>query len=281
MNNNHASCFAPGQLSMNYDPSAHASNGQSVNIYLRLFNTYDTISVNKFLNFPPVNFTVSLWLKCTVLGPNLPNYAFALWDPVNGAVFQIMWRNFQQISVTMDLNNQIEVDLNPVGVWNHVAVTWQSFDGSTNIYSNGILIGSGTLGKGYAFSNTTALQIGNYASYNDIGKCFRGNIDEVQIAQRVLSLWEISALSQGVYTCFGYMSNSSSVCSSEGQCIATNVCDCNTGYAGPDCSSFACIENDNCSGNGICAGPSQCSCNPGWAGPDCATLTCCKSLYLL
>lgn len=76
------------------------------------------------------------------------------------------------------------VSLTPFNTWRHVVISAQS--GSTNLYVNGVLIGSSNL----AFStvnSTSNLHIGN--GYNS-GRFFKGAIDEVAIYNRALSATE-------------------------------------------------------------------------------------------
>ena len=39
-------------------------------------------------------------------------------------------------------------------------------------------------------------------------------------------------------TCFGISSTSSTVCSSRGKCVATDVCTCNSGWTGSKCTTY-------------------------------------------
>ncbi|VBB29508.1 unnamed protein product [Acanthocheilonema viteae] len=63
-------------------------------------------------------------------------------------------------------------------------------------------------------------------------------------------------------------------CSHNGQCIGLNVCHCNVGYVGPDCSQISCLALKNCSQNGYCIAPNICKCFDGWQQQDCSKPTC-------
>lgn len=79
-----------------------------------------------------------------------------------------------------------------------------------------------------------------------------------------------------LHTCFGVDS-----CLGQGDCIGPNICRCYSGWEGPNCSGPVCDGSLNgCNGNGQCVNPEQCSCNSGWLGygcdqPDCSSLNDC------
>jgi EGF-like domain len=65
-----------------------------------------------------------------------------------------------------------------------------------------------------------------------------------------------------------------SECSQHGSCILPDICRCDDGWAGPDCSRVSCSSIGECSGHGVCVGPNICSCDDGWASVDCSTPLC-------
>ncbi|KAG2377495.1 hypothetical protein C9374_009406 [Naegleria lovaniensis] len=84
----------------------------------------------------------------------------------------------------------------------------------------------------------------------------------------------------GPFKCFGYANGTiingvSVVCSSNGNCIGPDVCDCLEGWGGPKCDQPACdflVGVDACSGNGVCKrqnSASVCECNRGFNGTNC------------
>ncbi|KAL0487811.1 Wif1 [Acrasis kona] len=81
--------------------------------------------------------------------------------------------------------------------------------------------------------------------------------------------------------CFGITMGNSSICGGAGAgvCVATNVCQCNTGYSGNSCQYFNCsgVLNTNpsvCSGGGSCIALDTCQCNSGFSGSNCQYLSC-------
>ena len=63
-------------------------------------------------------------------------------------------------------------------------------------------------------------------------------------------------------------------CSSHGECVRPDTCECHPGWAGSLCSQFSCSQVYDCQGNGDCVGPNTCRCEEGWLPPDCSQPTC-------
>lgn len=59
--------------------------------------------------------------------------------------------------------------------------------------------------------------------------------------------------------------------------LGSNLCACNPGFLGADCSQFSCENLNNCSTNGYCVSFNVCKCFPGWDSEDCS-LPSCKQL---
>ena len=63
------------------------------------------------------------------------------------------------------------------------------------------------------------------------------------------------------------------VCENGGSCIGPDVCQCATGWAGPDCTSPMCAVA--CAAKQVCAGANRCVCKPGWGNfPSCDLPLC-------
>jgi len=74
--------------------------------------------------------------------------------------------------------------------------------------------------------------------------------------------------------CFGISSNSPSVCSGNGNCVANDLCDCQVGWKGTICDvpqCFGILGNSStvCSSHGACTAPDYCNCNSGYSGYKC------------
>ena len=72
----------------------------------------------------------------------------------------------------------------PLGVWTHVAVTYDAATTTMKLYKNGLLVASSSTMSTYG---TTYLQVGAYNSSN----LFDGDIDEVRVWDRALCIDEI------------------------------------------------------------------------------------------
>jgi hypothetical protein len=147
--------------------------------------------------------TVSAWIRPTTSGSggrgrivdkdnNDAGWFFSMYSPTNiqFAVDQFDGSNPSRISTaTVDLNR-----------WQHVVATW---DGSTvgsniHLYVDGVSADGGAVnGAGAPIDDSgTPLTIGNRSG--DLARGFAGDVDEVQIYNRVLSPAEIRNLAAGV-----------------------------------------------------------------------------------
>lgn len=62
-------------------------------------------------------------------------------------------------------------------------------------------------------------------------------------------------------------------CSLAGYCLDVGKqasCECFYGFDGPECQLYTCT--DDCSGQGTCVGPNICKCDDGWGGLQCSFL---------
>ena len=58
-------------------------------------------------------------------------------------------------------------------------------------------------------------------------------------------------------------------CWGHGLCVLPNMCECQSGWTGPECNQFTCVEYFNCHSLGVCVGPNMCECDDGRMAPDC------------
>lgn len=61
-------------------------------------------------------------------------------------------------------------------------------------------------------------------------------------------------------------------CENGGVCIATEQCQCATGWTGPDCAQPVC--DGGCPGSRLCLGAGLCACPPGYTGAQCDQPLC-------
>ena len=75
--------------------------------------------------------------------------------------------------------------------------------------------------------------------------------------------------------CFGVKANNAAVCSGHGNCIATDQCQCDSGWMKVDCSLTHCfgfssnLPDKVCSGRGTCVRQNKCHCSDGYRGHKC------------
>ncbi|EFC38199.1 predicted protein [Naegleria gruberi] len=80
--------------------------------------------------------------------------------------------------------------------------------------------------------------------------------------------------------CFNFGIDDKRACSSNGQCVAENTCNCNDNWGGDDCSIPSCFNisasstTTVCSGHGLCIDHNTCRCDTGWSGADCSIASC-------
>jgi hypothetical protein len=79
--------------------------------------------------------------------------------------------------------------------------------------------------------------------------------------------------------CFGRQKDDPQVCSQNGKCTDTDLCDCNTNWIGSQCNIPIChgIPGNHstvCSSRGNCLKPNTCTCTAGWTGDECQFPLC-------
>lgn len=140
--------------------------------------------------------TLSAWIKPSrlLLGRVLAkeDASRGRWIFIAGETGIAFAKDFSQ----QELRRQTVANLLPVGVWSHIAVTWDgsSQPGQIHLYLNAAEAAYSVTqeGKGTRMSDASIpLQIGNRA---DLGRGFEGAIDELRIYNRVLTAAEIGAL---------------------------------------------------------------------------------------
>ena len=62
------------------------------------------------------------------------------------------------------------------------------------------------------------------------------------------------------------------ICENGGRCVASDTCDCPTGWSGVDCTIPAC--STACGTNTVCTSPDTCTCKPGFEGASCDSPLC-------
>ena len=82
--------------------------------------------------------------------------------------------------------------------WHLVAVTWDSATGAVEVFVDGSSVFTGTLSTGHTIVGSGSFAVGNHqdgvGTFGTPGDELNGNIDEVMLFDRVLSLAEIQSL---------------------------------------------------------------------------------------
>jgi len=103
---------------------------------------------------------------------------------------------------------------------------------------------------------------------------------EVGIASRIFDHSDSTGVGSVLFvpflntSSFQFSCLSLSECSGHGACIYVDVCLCDAGWSGLDCSEFSCVDVYGCSNRGRCVGPNLCQCTSGWLQPDCSRASC-------
>ncbi len=142
---------------------------------------------------PDSAFTIEAWVRV----PDQDGTAATLLSYLDdGADGSILVRNAANLRVKVDGNNS-----GPLGVsfddgkWHHLAVSWQSSDGSLLVYKDGVLEASATVSQGGAVESEGILVIGQ--TLEDDGtftdQALTGLVDEVRVWDEVRNGVDIAA----------------------------------------------------------------------------------------
>ena len=149
------------------------------------------------------------------------------------------------------------------------------------------------IATGYEFSIAKTQNEIYVFGHNDQGQLGIGNtIDQYSpvLVQSISSYSTQKVIAGNYHTiammpitfCFGIEQYDTSVCSSNGNCIAADTCSCNRGYLGIQCNleyNTTCaglkpIDPNVCSGVGNCVQNNNCTCPFGYSGNNCQYFTC-------
>ncbi|UCE38011.1 MAG: PKD domain-containing protein [Thermoplasmata archaeon] len=151
----------------------------------------DHVMVNPYDGFPSTELTVEFWMNSSDSTKAGTPISYAVPWQANEFIL-LNYKNFEfwikgKYVVTGVTAND--------GEWHHIAVTWQSSDGSFVIYKDGEEAYTNTLQQGAVLTDGGALVIGQeqdgVGGGFQVSQAFLGLIDEVAIFNRVLSAQEI------------------------------------------------------------------------------------------
>jgi len=170
-----------------------------------LNGTNSAVQIPGSASLKPANITVEAWVKFDVdvtPNANLPGQQIIVFtlnsrDPASGSFTgYCLLKNVNQFAFVIGSPSGNQVFANgttvpQVGVWYHVAGTYDSGSGYVSIYVNGVLEGSAYAGFPLDYGTAPVL-IGTSGEWFD-GK-LQGAVDEVSIYNRALATNEIAAI---------------------------------------------------------------------------------------
>jgi len=146
--------------------------------------------------FPSTDMTVAFWVKSLDSGvPAFLSYAKVA-PGTNDVVIQNLFTGVEGC-----INNSCTPAGTPGildGNWHHIAVTWQSSDGETKVYADGVP-STHTEATGTSIAGVGSLVLGQEQDIIgggfSVSEAFEGLLDDVRIYDRVLTEFEVLALS--------------------------------------------------------------------------------------
>eukprot|EP00058_Branchiostoma_floridae_P019117 XP_002604606.1 hypothetical protein BRAFLDRAFT_92840 [Branchiostoma floridae] len=262
-------------------------------------------------NIPDLSaFTLSFWMKTSdeIKFGTPVSYVRDTWeDPSDNLLTLTDYGSF-------DLYVNGEVAYTTVaandGEWTHVCVTWQSSDGSWQVFLNGNLANSGTgLAIGQVIQGGGTFVLGQESNPSgsttpDNRMAFDGQLSRLNLYSIVLSAADINAQAQGCSNDLGTLrgwtdflgqvgttavQDSPSYCQDVDECKEEDICSsyeicmntvgaynctCAPGYTGQTCSELINFcDSLPCQNGGQChplVNDYICSCTDGWGGKDCS-----------
>jgi len=181
-------------------------------ISLNGINQFVSVSgtLNNTLNFTQ-SFTLSTWVQPSVSHTDFRTVVSKNVDPVTGVGYP--YRLYATVTGfcgnggytgIVKTNGIVGPDYSAcsstpplaVGIWTHIALTYDNAAGQLKLYKNGALITT-TSATGYMEPTTGTLQIGG----SDLGEYFQGLIDEVRIYNFAIPLTAASNTTPGLPSC--------------------------------------------------------------------------------
>jgi hypothetical protein len=159
----------------------------------------DRLVINPFSGFPSTAVSASFWMKCgSMLGKDLCIISYAVAENDNAFALAASNPSFRLL-IQNGNDNQYSIQ-SPVsaddGQWHHIVVTWKSADGQVRIYKDGVLAWTAQHGMGRLITSTGCLGFGEDQDTlgGRWGDSFVGQLDDVRIYDRALSVDEVAVL---------------------------------------------------------------------------------------
>ena len=146
-----------------------------------------------FNNIPNNDFTIEAWIKPN--GNIFSRIIFAQLDINNFVALSVGTSNLVYLYVSNNTSKVTSASL-PLGVWSHVACTWDASASQIDIYINGVLQ-STTSGGSSSTGNDNVMTIG---ARTNAAQFFPGELDEVRIWDIIRTPCEISSAMSSEFT---------------------------------------------------------------------------------
>lgn len=164
----------------------------------------DYIKLPADISTPLTSFTFAAWVKVSALknaarffdfgnGADATNdYLCFLLSQGDNGLMRLRYRPVSGTAYNVDATSKI-----PVGVWAHVALTfnWDGTNGNVKMYINGSQVGSGTMPFNLTMLGNTADNYIAYSRWAQDPNGLNGIIDEVRLYDRALTVDDVVMLS--------------------------------------------------------------------------------------
>ncbi|MDC0257743.1 T9SS type A sorting domain-containing protein [Crocinitomicaceae bacterium] len=147
---------------------------------------------NVFNDITNNDFTIETWIKPN--GNNFSRVIFAQQNSTNFATISLSASN--NIYFYVSNTSQFTLSSLPLGVWSHVACTWDASTSLIEIYINGVLESTAN-GGGSSTGNDNIMTIG---ARTNAAQFFQGELDEVRIWDIIRTQCQISSAMSSEFT---------------------------------------------------------------------------------
>jgi hypothetical protein len=180
--NNNSGTYNGGVIQTTAGKFAHALSFDGSNDY---------VIMNPFTSFPTTEITAEFWMNSSDTTKNGTPISYA----VSGSDNEFLIYNYNNFAIYRGASLITTGISANDGQWHHIAVTWRSSDGQTQLYKDSVLSFTGTLAAGTTITGGGSLVIGqeqdSVGGGFDVTQAFLGLMDEVAIYNRALSSTEI------------------------------------------------------------------------------------------
>ncbi|HMA83474.1 MAG TPA: LamG-like jellyroll fold domain-containing protein [Candidatus Thermoplasmatota archaeon] len=152
------------------------------------FNGDEYIVKNPINEFPTDNISVEFWMKSSDTSKLGTPFSYAS----EGAFNDFLIYDYNSFKIYRGNNWYVDTGISANdGQWHHIVVTWQSSNGSVNLYKNGIKKYTGTLSTGTSITPNGSLILSQeqdtIGGGFDPSQAFVGVLDEIVVYDKILN----------------------------------------------------------------------------------------------